>query len=170
MELKREIAEHEARAEAEWLAIDHREALRAAPAELAPVRADVARLRAPMKRAQARLVELGAEAEAADRRIAEAGTAAAAALLYGFDDRSEPPPADPNGAKVAATLAVAEVAERTLAEQLRQTEGDVGRRERAVAEAAENVVVLHAAELTANTSTGGASSGSCAPGCWGSKT
>jgi chromosome partitioning protein len=34
-----------------------------------------------------------AEAEAADRRIAEAGAAAAAALLDGFDDRSEPPPA-----------------------------------------------------------------------------
>jgi hypothetical protein len=113
---------------------------------------DVARRRAVYERAQARLVELGAEmraeTEAADRRIAEAGAAAAAALLDGFDDRSEPPPADPNGAEVAATLAVAEVAERTLAEPLRQAEGDLARRERAVAEAAENVVVLHAAELT----------------------
>jgi hypothetical protein len=46
MELKREIAERETRAEADWLAIDHRKALRAAHAELAPVREDVARLRA----------------------------------------------------------------------------------------------------------------------------
>jgi alkylhydroperoxidase family enzyme len=60
-------------------------------------------------------------------------------LLDGFDDRSEPPPADPNGAEDAG---------RTLAEPLRQAEGDLARRERAVAEAAENVVVRHAAELT----------------------
>jgi hypothetical protein len=45
-------------------------------------------------------------------------------------------------------LAVAEVAERTRAELLRQAESDLARRERAVAEAAENVVVPHAAELT----------------------
>jgi hypothetical protein len=146
------LPSREARAEADWLAIDHREALRAAPAELRPMREDVARRRAAYEARQARLVELGAEmraeAEAADRRIAEAGAAAAAALLDGFDDRSEPPPADPNGAEVAAALAVAEVAERTLAEPLRQAEGDLARRERAVAEAAENVVVRHAAELT----------------------
>ena len=90
VESKREIAEREARAEADWLAIDHREARRAAPAELAPVREDVARLRAAYERAQARLVELGAEmraeAEAAERRIAETGAAVAAALLDGFDD------------------------------------------------------------------------------------
>jgi hypothetical protein len=105
-----------------------------------------------MRRAQARLVELGAEmraeAEAADRRIAEAGAAAAAVLLDGFDDRSEPPPADPNGAEVAAALAAAEVAERPLAEPLRQGRGRPRPAGTRNCRGGRNVVVLHAAELT----------------------
>jgi hypothetical protein len=60
-------------------------------------------------------------------------------LLDGFDDRSEPPPADPNGAEDAG---------RTLAEPLRQAEGDLARRERAVAEAAETWLCCTRAELT----------------------
>jgi hypothetical protein len=47
------------------------------------------------------------QAEAYDRRLAEAGAAAAGALLDGLDDRSEPPPADPTGADFAAALAMA---------------------------------------------------------------
>jgi hypothetical protein len=60
MELKREIAEREARVERDWLKIDHRAALRAAHAELAPVRDEVDRLREAHARAQLRLADIGA--------------------------------------------------------------------------------------------------------------
>jgi hypothetical protein len=168
------LPSREARAEADWLAIDHREALRAAPAELRPMREDVARRRAAYEARQARLVELGAEmraeAEAADRRIAEAGAAAAAALLDGLDDRSEPPPADPNGAEVAAALAVAEVAERTLPSNSARPRATSPGGNAPLPRRPKTWLCGMRPSSPANTSTGCAGSGSGAPGCWGSKT
>jgi hypothetical protein len=149
--IRRATAEREARAEAAWRDIDHRAELRRAHAELAPLREDVARLRHAYERAQTRLVELGDamryHAVAYDRQLTEAGQAAAEAYLDGLDDRSAPPRADPNGADLAAQLAVAEIAERTLADQLRQAERKLQQAEAAVAAAAENAFVLMTAEL-----------------------